>query len=139
MWFKNPENSAIIGEAEFRRHFPNSCFPQVIAQENIADTGFTIYEPPAPPPAQITPEQIIGALWNAANEYQSSQISGAAIGLLTIGVLNQMPKCLAVQAWIKSVWSLYYERKALFTEDYDFTVCGPMPHTVPELMAEVGV
>lgn len=82
-------------------------------------------------------------LWKAANDYQSGQISGAAIGLLTIGVLAQKPKCTAVQAWIKSVWVEYYTRKAGIdlqnNVNLDFSVCGNIPYTVPELMEEVSI
>lgn len=82
-------------------------------------------------------------LWKAANDFQSGQISGAAIGLLTIGVLAQKPKCTAVQAWIKSVWVEYYTRKAGIdlqnNVNLDFSVCGNIPYTVPELMEEVSI
>lgn len=83
------------------------------------------------------------SLWKAANDFQSAQISGAAIGLLTIGVLAQKPKCTAVQAWIKSVWVEYYTRKAGVSlqnnVNLDFSVCGNVPYTVPELMEEVSI
>lgn len=82
-------------------------------------------------------------LWQAADAYQSSFISGVAIGLLTIGVLQQKPKALAIQAWSASIWDQYYSRKALITEDspeeLDFSACGPIPHSVPELRAELGL
>ena len=82
-------------------------------------------------------------LWKAANDFQSGQISGAAIGLLTIGVLAQKPKCTAVQAWIKSVWVEYYNRKAGVSlqnnVNLDFSICGNIPYTVPELMEEVSI
>lgn len=82
-------------------------------------------------------------LWKAANDFQSGQISGAAIGLLTVGVLAQKPKCTAVQAWIKSVWVEYYTRKAGVSlqnnVNLDFSVCGNVPYTVPELMEEVSI
>ena len=83
------------------------------------------------------------SLWKAANDFQSGQISGAAIGLLTIGVLAQKPKCTAVQAWIKSVWIEYYIRKAGVdlqnNVNLDFSICGNIPYSVPELMEEVSI
>lgn len=87
-------------------------------------------------------EQNIDLLWNAATNYQEAQISGAAVGLVTMGVMQQKPKSLAVMGWINSIWSLYYTRKpqiAYHWDDamYDFSSCGPMPCTVPDLMAEV--
>lgn len=82
-------------------------------------------------------------LWRAADAYQTRYISGVAIGLLTIGVLQQKPVALAIQAWSATVWDEYYRRKALLTYDGavdgDFTACGPMPHSVPELRAELGL
>jgi len=85
----------------------------------------------------------IAALWEAATKYQETWISGAAYGVVTLGVIQQKPKCLAVMMWISSIWNgLYYPRKAQVTEDfdsalYDFSSCGPMPYSVPELNAEV--
>jgi hypothetical protein len=88
--------------------------------------------------------QNLDALWCAARDYQEASISGAAIGLLTISVLRGLPKAVAVQNWITSVWGLYYQRKPLITHEWsgdlmDFNPCGPMPFTVPELMAENGM
>ena len=79
-------------------------------------------------------------LWQSATDYQERYISGAAIGLLTIGVIQGKPKSAAVMAWINSVWALYYRRKPLVTADHvdcDFSSAGPMPYTVPELQEEV--
>jgi hypothetical protein len=56
-----------------------------------------------------------------------------------MGVLQGLPKCIAVQNWIKSVWSIYYERKATGSTDTNFNVVGQCPHSVPELMAELGI
>lgn len=104
----------------------------------------------APPPVALSQEAIdaiiaekIEALWQAADRYTSSYISGVAIGILTIGVMQQKPKALAVSAWSSAVWAEYYVRKALVTatstDDHDFSGFGPIPHSVPELQAEVGL
>jgi len=81
------------------------------------------------------------ALWQAATHYQESYISGAAIGLLAIGVIQNKPKSLAIKAWINNIWNNhYYVQKPLVNENYtgyDFSVCGPIPYTVPELNAEL--
>jgi len=81
------------------------------------------------------------ALWQAATHYQESYISGAAIGLLAIGVIQNKPKSLAIKAWIDNIWNNhYYVQKPLVNENYtgyDFSVCGPIPYTVPELNAEL--
>lgn len=104
----------------------------------------TWYQEPMPP-EQISAiiESKIDQLWRAADEYVSSYISGVAIGLLTLGTIQQKPKALAITAWSSSVWDEYYRRKALVTAssevDTDFSVAGPMPHSVPELRAELGM
>ena len=89
-------------------------------------------------------DRMISQLWQAAHDYEYSEISGSAIGLVTIGVLQSKPKCLAVAAWQKSIWSLYYQRKALYASNktypsMDFSSCGKIPYTVPELMEEIGI
>lgn len=85
----------------------------------------------------------IADLWACADAYQSGYISGVAVGLLTMGVMRGMPKALAVQAWSAAVWDAYYTRKAAVLAgaqaDLDFTCCGPMPHSVPELREEMGL
>ena len=85
----------------------------------------------------------IEALWRAADAYTSGFISGVAIGILTIGVLQKKPKALAVSAWSSSVWAEYYARKAMVTatsvDNHDFSTFGPVPHSVPELQAEIGL
>lgn len=85
----------------------------------------------------------IAQLWQAAHDYEYAQISGSAIGLLVKSVIAGKPKALAVDAWIRSIWTLYYERKAtvgggepIDTTLLDFSGCGPMPLTVPELITE---
>ena len=84
----------------------------------------------------------VASLWQAAHDYEYQQISGTATGLLAIGVLKQRPVALAIQNWVLSIWNLYYQRKASVTELSDptlcdFSVCGPMPHSIPELMSDV--
>lgn len=81
----------------------------------------------------------IASLWQAAHDYEYSQVSGSAIGLLAMGVMQSKPKCLAVQGWIKTIWTEYYTRKATGSTDTDFSIAGVCPHSVPELMAELGV
>lgn len=89
--------------------------------------------------ARPDPEvQRVAALWQAAHDYEYAQISGSAIGLLAIGVIQSQPKCLAVQNWIKSIWTEYYIRKAGDSTNCNFDAVGPCPHTVPELMTELG-
>lgn len=90
-------------------------------------------------------EQVViytDSLWNAAHDYEYAQINGTAVGMLALGVLARRPKSLAIQSWIISIWTLYYEKKSMITSTpdeslYDFSSCGPMPYSIPELMAEV--
>ena len=81
----------------------------------------------------------IAALWQAAHDYEFAQVSGSAIGLLAMGVMQAKPKCTAVQDWIKSIWTVYYTRKANGSTDTNFDMAGPCPHSVPELMTELGL
>lgn len=81
----------------------------------------------------------VAALWQAAHDYEFEQISGSAIGLLAIGVMTAKPKCLAIQAWIKGIWVIYYTRKAGTSHDCDYSGAGECPHSVPEMMLELGV
>lgn len=85
----------------------------------------------------------IEALWAAADRYTSNYVSGVAIGILTIGVIQGKPKALAVTAWSSSIWTEYYIRKAAVTatsaDNHDFSQFGAMPFSVPELQAEIGL
>ena len=83
--------------------------------------------------------QRIASLWQAAHDYEYAQVSGSAIGLLAMGVMQGKPKCTAVQNWIKSIWDAYYVRKANGSTDTDYSFAGACPYTVPELMAELGL
>ena len=85
----------------------------------------------------------IEVLWQAAHDYEFASINGSAVGLVTIGIMLNLPKCKAVSTWITSIWNLYYTRKPLITDVFDpamldFSSCGPMPYSIPQLMAEVG-
>jgi hypothetical protein len=85
----------------------------------------------------------IDELWKAADAYQHKYISGLAVGLLAMGVMQQKPKAMAVQQWASSIWDLYYQRKAALTYvsivNTDFKDCGSMPYSIPELRAELNL
>lgn len=84
--------------------------------------------------------QRLSNLWQAATDYEQSFIANMAIGLLTMGVMQGKPKCLAVSQWSYALWNGpdgYYARKASGSTDYDYSNIGPMPYNVPELSAEV--
>lgn len=85
---------------------------------------------------EVNPE-MYNALWEAADAYQTEYISSAAFSLVTLGVIANKPKALAVKAWIDSLWIEYYSRKAdIENASLDFSSVGDMPHTIPELMGE---
>lgn len=88
-------------------------------------------------------QEKINSLWAAADKYTSNYISGVAIGILTIGVMQNKPKALAVSTWSQSIWSEYYTRKALITpnsvDNFDFSSFGPIPYSIPELQAEIAI
>ena len=102
------------------------------------------YSSPPSSPTDFT-ESNYQALWQAAHDYEFAQISGSALSLLTIGVMQGKPKSLAIKSWIQDIWNLYYTRKATITNTQipnvmlDFSSCGEIPYTVPELMLEVSV
>jgi hypothetical protein len=82
------------------------------------------------------------ALWQSATNYETSFISGSATRLVNRGVVKGLPKSIAVDAWIDSIWSLYYSRITSVSAQwdsalYDFTSCGPMPYTIPEIKQEL--
>jgi hypothetical protein len=110
--------------------------------------GETLVPQPIPEPYQPSEQDKINMknsnlerLWQDATNYQERYISGAAIGALTIGVLQSRPKSLAIMSWINTLWNgYYYPQKDLVTwdsEPFDFSVVGPMPYSIPELTQEV--
>ena len=92
---------------------------------------------------QMVVNSKIEALWQSADSYTRSFISGVAVGILTIGVMQQKPKALAVSNWSSSIWTEYYRRKELITAtsevDFDFSSFGPIPFSVPELQIEANI
>lgn len=91
--------------------------------------------------AQLAAKEVarVASLWQAAHDKEYDAISGSAVGLIVMGVLQGKTKCTAVQNWIKSLWTEYYVRKASGSTDTDFSAAGECPHTVPELMAELNL
>jgi len=88
--------------------------------------------------------QNLDALWAAATRYEESYISGSAPRLVEWGVVKGLPKSVAIDGWIQSIWALYKQRKPLVTYQwddslYDFTSCGPMPYTISDIEAELGL
>lgn len=124
---------ALVG-GKWKQQWEVMDLPQEQVDENIAAQAAA---------EQATINAKVEALWIAADRYTSGYISGVAIGILTIGVLQQKPKAVTVSAWSSSVWTEYYARKALVTIDsvdnLDYSTFGAMPYSVPELQAEIGL
>lgn len=82
----------------------------------------------------------IDSLWASANSYVNGYISGLAVTILAVGIIQKKPKALAVSQWSDAIWAEYYNRKAGITAtsnvEYSFDSFGAIPYTVPELMAE---
>lgn len=81
----------------------------------------------------------IEKLWQAAHDLEFSAISGVAVGLLVLGVMQRKPVSIAISGWIQSIWTEYYTRKFNGSTNYDFSFAGTCPHSVPEMMAELGM
>ena len=114
----------------------------------IADDGTTVILNPTLTQQEIDDrlaqmrEANIGNLRKAAYAYESARISGSALATLAIGVGKDLPKSIAVQIWLKSIWDLYYSRIDSVTYKFDsintdFSECGEIPYPINELMAEV--
>ena len=90
-------------------------------------------------PYVLADRERIEGLWQAAHDYEFASVNGSGVGLVTMGVLQGLPKALSVQLWVKSIWEEYYLRKANGSQDLDFSVVGNCPHSIPELMSELGI
>lgn len=58
--------------------------------------------------------------------------------LCTISGQPIPPKAQACLDWVESIWTLKDQREANQEENYDFSVCGVVPHKFDEVRAEVG-
>lgn len=155
--FIAPENYSLVFDAPKPEHNPTTQLVRelepMLTSKGIYEQRWEVVE--LPPEIVLLNQQTkeaqeakqvadkIEKLWKAADDYTSSYISGVAIGILAIGVLQGLPKALAVSAWSKSVWDEYYIRKSSITTlsevNTDFSVFGEMPHSVPELSEELGM
>ena len=76
-------------------------------------------------------------LWEEASGFEAKYLTATVVGLVTRGVIQGKPKCVAVQAWVDALWTEYYSRTASGSENLDFSSMGAPPYTVPELVAEL--
>lgn len=105
--------------------------------ESLIATVEAAIVPYVPPVVDEAKRQAL--LWQAAHDVEFNAISGSAIGLITLGIVSAKPKCMAVLAWIQTLWTEYYARKHSGSTNYDFSAYDNCPHTVPELMQELGL
>lgn len=86
-------------------------------------------------------------LLSAAKEYQEAHPQGLCgtslhlIDRLLKYTEEQAPKAHASESWIREIYDELIARFALLRStgqppSYDYTDCGPKPHTIEELMAE---
>ena len=130
LWLVQTHNIATLEDAE--------GFSDILSA-----VGVTAYTAPGPALVDYT-ESNRARLWQSAHDYEFQRISGSAIGMLTLGVLQQKPKCTTVAMWLKALWDdNYYPRKLLVTnteispDQLDFSNLGEIPYSIPELTAEV--
>lgn len=141
--------------------WPNSKANQIHPDRYCIPANYSVF---APEPARrtevirsatgrLTPAEVLEIcptvlaakyqrLWEAASEWERRNISGVGLSVLSLGVAAGKPKALAVATWSNNLWmNHYYPRKAAINldsdPDYDFSVVGDMPYSVPELSAEV--
>lgn len=118
----------------------NREYQQILAwveDGNVIEDEFTPAEIIANVAQEV--EHKIEQLWRAATNHQNQYISDAAHAMVLIGADKSLPKCLAVKAWGTALWTEYYTRKAdSQNAATDFSSMGAIPHTVQEIMEEVG-
>ena len=135
---KAPQDDAIAHAKQIRAAIAH-C-QQELSASNLTEDNIVAYQQEVLVEAEQKQEQVrVANLWQSAHDYEFQQISGSAIGLLAMGVMMGKPKCIAVQNWIKGIWTIYYTRKAMGETNTDYSSAGTIPHTVPELMQELGV
>ena len=151
--FLEPEGYAFVFPAPQPTHDPITQRVQAIAPElttlghweqrwsvaALDAEAVAVNEAAALAQASAAESARIEAIWQGAYDYEFAQISGVAIGMLVLGVLQSKPKALAVKGWSQSIWTEYYTRKANGSTDASYTALGDCPHTVPELMVELGL
>lgn len=143
-----PEKELSVSQSMLSEHIARSTAlqesilqcQQELSASNLTEDNIVAYQQEVLVEVEQKQEQVrVASLWQSAHDYEFQQISGSAIGLLAMGVMMQKPKCIAVQNWIKGIWTIYYTRKATGETSTDYSSAGTIPHTVPELMQELGV
>lgn len=84
----------------------------------------------------LTSAQKVDALWRAYRSYQENQITDDISTMYYVekGVSSKAQECLD---WKNTLWTDYYNRKAVLSEDLDFSNNGTIPYSYPEVKEEV--
>ena len=89
----------------------------------------------------ITAANIIQKLWETCNDYCISKIDindrTRYNAWLIDGNTTQKTKIRDNIAWVDSIWTEYYNRKANLSENYDWTNFGDPPHSFYDIATSV--
>jgi len=79
---------------------------------------------------------LIEQIWRACRAYQDTQLTDDISTMYYIekGVSTKAQACID---WKNTLWTDYYTRKALLSEDFNFSNNGSVPYSYPEVKAEV--
>jgi hypothetical protein len=165
-------NGSIIDDPAYMALHPSVSFTAPLSQAEVDQFGDADVLIPSPPPAltagqtyaltaaqdesgawvevwtvtaapELTLAQKQAKLLSAFSFYEHSQIFGSGIGLLTLGVLQQKPRCLAVQMYLKTLWEDYQARLTALNNgqnvSFDFSNNGDKPFSVADLMEDLGL
>ncbi len=76
--------------------------------------------------------------------YENTYILGTNIRYISLGLLKNLPKSIAVNDWLDSLYNKYKELKnnlptneAVTKEYIDFSSCGEIPYSMEEVIEEV--
>ena len=133
------ERSSLQAKADALQAGIASCQAELSAS-NLTEDNIVAYQQELLTEANNKQEQQrIASLWQAAHDIEFAAISGVAVGLLVLGVMQQKPISVAISNWVQSLWTEYYVRKFSGSTDTDFSSVGDCPHSIPEMMQELGM
>ncbi len=139
MIFKIEENTVVqVWESGKTLDDLQVKYPDADLREGDAVAGQVDVDGVLTNPVIVVPDsQLAQELWQSATDYEAQFIANAGFSLVTLGVIQNKPKALAVQTWMQNLWTDYQTRKAdIQNTSTDFSNNGPMPFTILELMSE---
>lgn len=112
------------------------------AAQNSNSTWSEVWTIVNPTAVVLTLAEQQANLINAHNRFINSQLSPEGFSVLAIGIATQKPDSLAVETWLKGVWTDYLTRSANLTAGQtvsdDFTNNGTIPFSYAAIALEVG-